>query len=55
LLREAVLIGLLMAEHRVARQTAGKALTLLEVKGLVLRLPGTGTRSDGSAGKGEER
>jgi DNA-binding GntR family transcriptional regulator len=39
---EAVLIGRLTAGHPVARQTAGKALALLEAEGLVRRLPSHG-------------
>jgi DNA-binding GntR family transcriptional regulator len=37
-----VLIAGLAAEHRAARQTAAKALALLEREGLVKRYPGHG-------------
>jgi DNA-binding GntR family transcriptional regulator len=35
-------ITTLAQEHGVARQTAGKALRLLEMEGLVYRVPGLG-------------
>jgi GntR family transcriptional regulator len=44
-------ITTLTQEHGIARQTAAKALRLLEAEGLVYRVPGLGYYVTGSAGR----
>jgi len=41
----------LTQEHGIARQTAAKALRLLEAEGLVYRVPGLGYYVTGAAGR----
>ena len=43
-------ITTLTQEHGIARQTAAKALRLLEAEGLVYRVPGLGYYVTGAAG-----
>jgi DNA-binding GntR family transcriptional regulator len=47
-----VLIAGLAAEHRAARQTAARALALLEQEGLVKRYPGHGYTVQPAGGSG---